>query len=126
MTRSRHTAALGPAAFAAAFALLAAAFALLCSQALAARTVSPLPPSAYAVRAVCPPPAPGDAACQAQRLVPETAQARAHTHPLGVARTLERHSASAAEGGFGLTPQDLHAAYRLPTEASSAQTIALV
>jgi hypothetical protein len=119
MTRSRHTAALGPAAF-------AAAFALLCSQALATRTVSPLPPSAYAVRAVCPAPAPGDAACQAQRLVPESAQARAHTHPLGVARTLERDSASPAEGGFGLTPQDLHTAYRLPTEASSTQTIALV
>ncbi len=119
MTRSRHTAALGPAAF-------AVAFALLCSQAVAAKTVSPLPPSAYTVRAVCPAPAPGDAACQAQRLVPATAQARAHTHPVGVARALERHSASPAEGGFGLTPQDLHTAYRLPTEASSEQTIALV
>jgi hypothetical protein len=31
-----------------------------------------------------------------------------------------------AEGGFGLTPQNLHSAYRLPTTAPSAQTIALV
>ena len=33
---------------------------------------------------------------------------------------------TAAEGCYGLRPQDLHSAYQLPTSASSAQTVALV
>ena len=35
-------------------------------------------------------------------------------------------AASAAEGAFGLRPQDLHTAYQLPTSGGSAQTIAIV
>jgi hypothetical protein len=132
-TRTRHKAALGPAAVTAAFLLLCAlascAFASAAASA-SAGTVAPLPPSDYAVRAACPPPVAGRAACLAQRLVPETAEARAHTHPLGVARALRRRSASpsAAEGVYDLTPEDLHLAYQLPlsTTASSTQTIALV
>ncbi len=120
-TRTLHTAALGPAA-------VLAAFVLLCTPALAAETVSPLPPSAYTVHAACPSPSPGHAACLALALVPQTAQARSHTHPLGVANAPAQRSGSPAAGDFGLTPEDLHAAYQLPlsTETSSSQTIALV
>ena len=119
-TRTRHTAALGPAA-------LAAAFVLLCSAATAAGTVSPLPPSAYTVREACPPPSPGHATCLALQLLPRTAEARAYTHPLGVTRAAARAAApSPAAGQLGLRPQDLHTAYQLPTSAPSAQTIALV
>jgi hypothetical protein len=64
----------------------------------------------------------------ALRLVPRTAQARAHRHPIGVARAALAPSAppSPAAGDFGLRPQDLHSAYALPTSASGTQTIALV
>jgi hypothetical protein len=61
-------------------------------------------------------------------LVPQTAQARAHTHPLGVAGAAAQPSGSPAAGDYGLTPEALHTAYQLPssTEASATQTIALV
>jgi hypothetical protein len=122
--RKRHTAALGRAT-------ALAAFALLCAQtaAASAETVSPLPASAYTTRAVCPPPAPGHAACQSLQLVALTAAARAHTRPLGVARTAANPTPSLTGGDFGLTPQDLHEAYALPDETASSspeQTIALV
>jgi Subtilase family len=120
--RTHHRATLGMAA-------AAAMFVLLCAQAPAAQTLSRLPASDYTVRAACPAPAPGHASCLALALLARTAQARAHTHPLGVARTQARRSASpAAEGDFGLRPQDLSAAYLLaPEEATSPkQTIALV
>jgi hypothetical protein len=126
-TRTRHTAALGPAAVLAAFALLCAP--AVVAQAAAAQAVSPLPPSAYTTRAVCPPPLPGRAACQSLQLVALTAAARAHTHPLGVARAVADPTPSLAGGDFGLTPWDLHAAYGLPDETASSypeQTIALV
>ncbi len=99
--------------------------------------VAPLPASAYAVRSACPAPTPGHARCLALELVPKTSAARAHTHPLGMARkapptpregkaveVCERPTA--AEGCYGLRPQDLHSAYGLPTTAPSKQTIALV
>jgi hypothetical protein len=120
-TRTRHPAALGLAA-------VLAAFALPCAQA-AAETVSPLPPSAYTTRPVCPPPAPGHAACQSLQLVAVSAAARAHTRPLGVARASANPTPSLDGGSFGLSPQDLHAAYDLPDETASSspeQTIALV
>jgi Subtilase family len=97
----------------------------LCSSA-AAVTVSPLPASDYTVRPACAPPAPGHAGCLALVLVPRTAQARAHTRPLGMTRAAPLHSPTPAEGAYGLRPQDLHNAYRLPTAAISAQTIAIV
>jgi hypothetical protein len=63
----------------------------------------------------------------ALRLVARTPQASAYTHPLGVARAVERSGApSPSSGLLGLRPQDLHAAYELPTSAPSAQTVALV
>jgi hypothetical protein len=120
-TRKRHTAALGLAA-------ALAAFALPCAQA-AAEDVSPLPPSAYTTHPVCPPPAPGHAACQSLQLVAVTAAARAHTRPLGRARASANPAPSLTGGDFGLSPQDLHAAYDLPDETASSspeQTIALV
>jgi hypothetical protein len=121
-TRKRHTAALGLAA-------ALAALALPCAHAAAAENVSPLPPSAYTTRAVCPPPAPGHAACQSLQLVAVSAAARAHTRPLGVARASANPAPSLTGGSFGLSPQDLHAAYDLPDETASSspeQTIALV
>ncbi len=119
-TRTRHAAALGPAA-------ALAAFVVLCAGAGAAGTVSPLPQSAYTVRAACGAPSPGRATCLALQLVPQTAQARARTRPLGAARAISGPTKSkAAEGDYGLTPEDLHAAYQLPTSVSSSQTIALV
>jgi hypothetical protein len=94
-----------------------------------ATSSSRLPRSDYTARAVCATPTPAHAACQAVALEPLTAQARAHTHPLAIARS-QRHEAtarhSAVGGEFGLRPQDLHSAYRLPTDAPSTQTIALV
>ncbi len=124
-THRRHTVALAPAAVAAAFMLVCA----LCAPALAAEAVSPLPPSSYAARAVCAPPQPGHAACASLQLEPQTAQARAHTHPLGVARAIRATPAtppSPSAGDFGLRPRDLHSAYDLPASATATQTIALV
>ena len=93
----------------------------------AASVVSPLPESDYTVRPVCAAPAPGYAGCLALELVPKTAAARAHTHPLGItSEPADRGGAKASEGAFGLRPQDLHSIYALPTTAASTQTIALV
>jgi len=105
---------------------LAAGSASLCWPAGAAGTVSPLPPSDYTARAACPPPAPGEAACLSLALVPQTAAARAHIRPLGIARAAAPLVRSPAAGYFGLRPQDLHSAYALPSNAPSSQTIALV
>ncbi len=99
--------------------------------------VAPLPASAYAVRSACPAPTPGHASCMALELVPETSAARTHTRPLGMSRrapltpktgkaTEVCEHATAAEGCYGLRPQDLHSAYGLPTTAPSNQTIALI
>jgi hypothetical protein len=121
-TRMRQTAVLGLVA-------IAAGLLLLCAQAARAETVSPLPASDYTVKAACPAPAPGHAACLALQLVARTAAARAYTHPLGIARAAVRAPSAApspSSGELGLRPQDLHSAYRLPTEAGSTQTIALV
>jgi Subtilase family len=95
----------------------------------AGAAVSPLPSSDYGVRMMCSAPAPKHAACLALQLVPKTFEARARTHPLGIARARRRASAAApspAAGNFGLRPQDLHSAYQLPTTAPSSQTVALV
>jgi hypothetical protein len=98
-------------------------------------TVSPLPASDYSVRSVCQPPAPGYASCLALELVPQTPAARAHSHPLGMTQKAGATGSQAAgaceppipaDGCWGLRPQDLHSAYKLPTTSASAQTIALV
>jgi Subtilase family len=63
----------------------------------------------------------------ALQLVARTPQASAYTHPLGVARAVERSGApSPSSGLLGLRPQDLHTVYELPTSAPSSQKIALV
>ena len=126
-TRTRHTAALGPAA-------LAAAFVLLCSGATAAGTVSPLPPSAYTVREACPPPSPGHADVPGAAARSEDRGSPCVHPPPGGHRAAPaqprspaaRAAAPPPPASFGLTPQDLHTAYQLPTSAPSAQTIALV
>jgi Subtilase family len=110
-------------------ATLVVAFAMLCGQAAAGETVSPLPPSAYTVSPACPAPKPGHAACLALELVPRSAAAVAHSHPIGMTRSASSITAAApspATGQLGLRPQDLHSAYSLPNEASTTQTIALV
>jgi len=100
---------------------------LLLNPAIAvASVVSPLPESDYTVRHVCAPPALGYAGCLALELVPRTAAARAHAHPLGITRSQPITAAKASEGAFGLRPQDLHSIYQLPTTVASTQTIALV
>jgi hypothetical protein len=105
------------------------AFAMLCAEAMAGETISPLPPSAYTVKPACAAPAPEHAACLALELVPRTAAAVAHTHPIGMTRTASSIPSAAPSpeaGQLGLRPQDLHSAYSLPSDAGSTQTIALV
>ncbi len=90
-------------------------------------SIPPLPRADYAVRSVCKTPTRERAGCMALQLVARTAEAQAHRHPIGLARALAPASApSAAAGNFGLRPQDLHSAYRLPTSPPNTQTIALV
>jgi hypothetical protein len=117
--RMRHIAALSLAA-------IAAGLALLCAEAAAAETVSPLPISDYTVRAVCAEPGPGRAGCLALALVPRTTVAGAGARPLAAAPTRPLAAPSPKDGEIGLTPADLHTAYELPTEAPTTQTIALV
>jgi len=94
-----------------------------------AETVAPLPPSNYAIRPACSTPRPGAAACFALQLVPVSAEARRHTHPIGMVRRATGASPavpSPKSGALGLRPQDLHTVYSLPTKAPSAETIALI
>jgi len=101
--------------------------ALPCAAAEAADSAAtPLPASDYTVRHVCAAPAPGYAGCLALELVPKTAAARTHTHPLGITRSQPIVAAKASEGAFGLRPEDLHSIYQLPTTVAPTQTIALV
>lgn len=100
--------------------------ALLWVEAAAASPVSPLSASDYSVHPACGVPAAGHARCLALELVPETAAARARTHPLGMTRSAPIRAGKAAEGADGLRPQDLHSAYALPATASSPQTIAVI
>ncbi|MHB8490881.1 MAG: S53 family peptidase [Solirubrobacteraceae bacterium] len=108
-----------------------AATALACialgeAAAVAQATVLPLSRSNYSVVPACGAPAPGRAGCLAVRLVGDSAAARMHTRPLAVAAPHAIRAASAAEGAFGLRPQDLRSAYSLPSEAPGVQTIAIV
>jgi hypothetical protein len=110
---------------------LTVGWALLAPPVDASATVAPLPASDYSTREVCAPPAAGYAGCLAVALVPETPAARAHTHPLAMTRSQAiKAEEPAAEGAYGLRPQDLHSVYRLPTEQAEAganpQTIAII
>jgi hypothetical protein len=103
---------------------------LLCAAVGAEGAVTPLPAADYGVRPACGTPIPGDAGCLALQLVPQTAAARAHTHPLAMTRATPIRASSPTEGGFGVRPQDLRSAY-FPNEqpeapVSTPQTIALV
>ena len=94
-----------------------------------AETVSPLPPSNYAVRPACDEARTGFASCLALQLVPVSVEARRHTHPIGMVRRAGRARPavpSPKTGELGLRPQDLHSAYSLPTTAPGEQTIAIV
>jgi hypothetical protein len=114
-----------PAVLAAAGMLLALAL-----PTTAAGSVAPLPASDYLTRPACPAPAPGHAGCLAVELVPQSGEARARTHPLGMTRGGPLEAPSPKNGAYGLRPVDLRAAY-FPGEyaevpASTPQTIALV
>src|SRR6184192_974981 len=88
-----------------------------CTRAAAQAVVSPLPASDYSAHAACGPGGPRHARCLSLKLVPETAAARARTHPLGNTRSVRPgESPSPAAGSFGLRPQDLHTAYELPAD----------
>lgn len=76
---------------------LATACSLLWASAAHAGTVSPLPASDYTVQPVCAAPTPGHTSCLAQLLLPGTAAARAHTHPLGMTRSAPVKASSAPE-----------------------------
>jgi hypothetical protein len=108
--------------------VLAVAVVLLaaCQSALAAASLTPLPRSDYRVSPVCPAPSPGRSSCLALALVPVTREALAHTHPLAVARTSPLKAPSPAAGNYGLRPQDIRSAYKLPSSPASPQTIAIV
>src|ERR1700729_1780192 len=111
-------------------AALCSTLALSAPSVAAGAPVSPLPESDYTTHNACAAPAPGSAGCLALELVPHTSAASAHTHPLGMIKSQSIASVSAAEGSYGLRPQDLRAAYfpastELP-EAPTSQTIALV
>ncbi|HEV7161749.1 MAG TPA: S8 family serine peptidase, partial [Solirubrobacteraceae bacterium] len=105
---------------------LICAVALLWGLASCALGASPLPASDYTVQAVCGTPTARQAACLALQLVPLTAAARAHSHPLAAVAPASQPAGAASEGEFGLTPSDLHTAYQLPLTASGTPTIALV
>ncbi|HTY96544.1 MAG TPA: S53 family peptidase [Solirubrobacteraceae bacterium] len=106
--------------------LLPATAALADAASVTAATASPLAPGNYETRDVCAVPEPGRASCMASLLVARSTAARAHLHPLGLAATSQPQAPSPTAGDFGLRPQDLHAAYSLPTTAVSAQTVAIV
>src|SRR5271167_4164063 len=109
-------------------AAVAGALAFVCLPAAQASALSPLPRSDYGVRSVCGAPAPGHVSCLALELVPKTATARAHTHPLGMRSAQTIRAAGAAQGAYGLRPAQLRNAY-FPGEepkAPALQTIALV
>ena len=111
-------------------AAVAGALALLCLPVAQASALSPLPRSDYGVGSVCAAPAPGHVSCLALELVPRTAAARARTHPLGMRTAHAIRAGSAAQGAYGLGPQQLRNAY-FPGEeprapASQPQTIAIV
>lgn len=120
MRRTRPLAAL--------FAALGLSMLASAPAARAAGWVFPLPRSDYTLRPACLAPAPGRARCMALQLVARTAEARAHTHPIGAPRpaTASAPAGSPATGEYGLTPEDLHSAYDLPEDAVGPQTVAVV
>ncbi|HTU78394.1 MAG TPA: IPT/TIG domain-containing protein [Solirubrobacteraceae bacterium] len=125
---------------AAALALLACALpalgAFASSSALAAQAPAAGPPG-YGVRRVCGPPRPLAAACTALRLVPlahgASGRAQAQTGGSGAggagggAPGVPAVESTSPPSGF-FTPQQLHAAYDLPTETelSAGQTVAVI
>jgi hypothetical protein len=97
------------------------------SAADAAQVLRPLSASNYSTERACTQASAGRAACFAQLLVPKTPAARARRTPIGITiRPGVKANGPAGEGAYGLRPGDVHAAYNLPTEAKSPQTIALV
>jgi hypothetical protein len=113
----------------AAFAVLASALSMpaLAGAAQAVAPGAPLPASNYGTHHLCALPAPGYMGCLALELVPRTAAARAHTHPLGITR---RHALTPVraivEGALGFGPKQLHSAYNLPAEATGTPTVGIV
>jgi hypothetical protein len=109
--------------------LLAAAALAVAPAAAWAETVAPLPSSNYAVRQACATLRPGRASCLAEQLVPVSAEAQRHKHPIGMVRPAARAQPavpSPKTGQLGLRPQDLHSAYSLPPVAPGEATIALI
>jgi len=84
-----------------------------------AQQPEPASVAAYAVRDACPSAGPGRVHCHALELVPRA-------EGVAVSASSACRPPLASQGCFGLRPQDLHSAYRLPARAHSPQTIAIV
>jgi hypothetical protein len=82
----------------------------------------------YTVKPACSAPAPGYAACLAERLVPSSATAvpSASAPFTSSAPSGAASPASPTPEPPGLSPQQLHKAYELPLESTEPQTIAIV
>jgi hypothetical protein len=86
-------------------------------------------PDEYEVQPACAPPSFGHAGCLALRLVRRSVSnsSAAFERPgSSSARVSPQAAPSPAHGEVGYTPEELHTAYELPTEAPPSQTIALV
>ena len=102
--------------------LLAAFGAVLCLWPASGAAAAPLLPAsraAFTVRAACPPAGSWHVHCDALELVPRA-------QDQGAPETAVCHPPQAIEGCYGLRPQDIHAAYDLPAQAPTPQTIAIV
>jgi hypothetical protein len=94
----------------------------------ASASTAPLPASDYTVRGACQAPSVGRASCMAEQLVPVTAAARAHNHPIGVVRPAgaAQPALSPTAGDFGYRPADVHSAYSLPATGGGEPILALI
>lgn len=92
----------------------------------ASALVEPLPASNYRTELVCTIMLEGIPDCLAEGLVPETPAASARTTPIGMVLPAAPAHSTAAEGVYGLRPEDLHAVYELPLNAPDDQTIAII
>jgi hypothetical protein len=94
-----------------------------------ARSLVQAQPAEYAVQPACGPPSFGHASCLALRLVRRSASnssAAFERASPSATRVSPLPTPSPALGEVGYTPEELHTAYELPTEAPPSQTIALV
>lgn len=103
------------------FLLLACLF-----PATASALVEPIGRGNYSTETICERPPLESAGCLADGLVPETPAAQSRSYPIGMILNEAPAHGTAAEGVYGLRPEDLHALYELPQNSPSKQTIGVV